>query len=116
LYYNTAMFDAAGIPAPPATWDELVESGLALTDDDTSGLMLGGHGFGSFTFWPFAFQNQATLINDEGTAFEFGDDAGREAWSFYCDLYLTHGIVPEDVKSATTSWDQVFTPFIQERA
>ena len=116
LFYNTKLFDAAGIDGPPATWDELVEKGTKLTSGDTYGLMLGGGGFGSFQFWPFAWQNGATLISDDGKQAEFGSEAGQEAWQFYSDLYLTHKIVPEDVKSASESWDQVFAPFIQERA
>lgn len=116
LYYNNDLFSAAGIDAAPATWDELVEIGTALTGDDTYGLMLGGNGFGAFTFWPFAFQNGASLISDDGMAATFGEEAGLEAWQFYSDLYLTHQIVPQDIKSATTAWDQVFAPFIQGRA
>ncbi len=116
LFYNTRLFEAAGVEAPPATWDELVEKGTALTTGETYGLMLGGGGFGSFEFWPFAWQNGATLISEDGTQAEFGSEAGLEAWQFYSDLFLTHKIVPEDVKSAGESWDQVFAPFIQERA
>lgn len=116
LFYNTKLFEAAGIDGPPATWDELVEKGTALTSGDVYGLMLGGGGFGAFQFWPFAWQNGATLISDDGTQAEFGSEAGLEAWQFYSDLFLTHKIVPEDVKSAGESWDQVFAPFIQERA
>ncbi len=116
LFYNTKLFADAGIDGPPATWDELVEKGTALTSGDVYGIMLGGGGFGSFEFWPFAWQNGATLINEDGTRAEFGSEAGLEAWQFYSDLFLTHKIVPEDVKSAGESWDQVFAPFIQERA
>jgi multiple sugar transport system substrate-binding protein len=116
LFYNKKLFTAAGVESPPATWDELVEKGKALTSGENYGLMLGGGGFGAFEFWPFAWQNGATLINDDGTQAEFGSEAGLEAWKFYSDLYLTHKIVPEDVKSAGESWDQVFAPFIQERA
>lgn len=116
LFYNTRLFEEAGIDGPPATWDELVEKGKALTSGDQYGLMLGGGGFGTFQFWPFAWQNGATLISEDGKQAEFGNEAGLEAWQFYSDLYLTHKIVPEDVKSASESWDQVFAPFIQERA
>lgn len=115
LYYNKAMFADAGLDGPPETWEELVEMGKILTHDDQYGLMLGMSGFGSFLFWPFAFQNGATLISEDGTTAEFGSEAGLEAWKFYSDLYLTHKIVPEDIKSATTAWDQLFAPFIQER-
>lgn len=116
LFYNTKLFADAGIDGPPATWDELVEKGKALTSGDKYGLMLGGGGFGAFEFWPFAWQNGATLISDDGTQAEFGSEAGLAAWTYYSGLYLTEKIVPEDVKSAGESWDQVFAPFIQERA
>ncbi|MEZ4561227.1 MAG: sugar ABC transporter substrate-binding protein [Thermomicrobiales bacterium] len=116
LFYNTKLFEEAGIDGPPASWDELVEKGQALTSGDQYGLMLGGGGFGSFQFWPFAWQNGATLISADGKQAEFGSEAGLGAWQFYSDLFLTHKIVPEDVKSAGESWDQVFAPFIQERA
>jgi multiple sugar transport system substrate-binding protein len=115
LYYNKKMFADAGVKAPPATWDELVEVGKALTSGDRWGLMLGAGGFGSFLWWPFAWQNGATLISEDGKQAEFGSEAGQQAWRFYSDLYLTNKIVPEDVKSARDSWDQVFAPFIQER-
>jgi multiple sugar transport system substrate-binding protein len=116
LFYNTKLFEEAGLDGPPATWDELVEKGTALTSGDTYGLMLGGGGFGAFQFWPFAWQNGATLVSEDGKQAEFGNEPGLEAWQFYSDLYLTHKIAPEDVKSAGESWDQVFAPFIQERA
>lgn len=116
LFYNKGLFAAAGIESPPATWDELVEKGKALTSGDSYGIMLGGGGFGAFEFWPFAWQNRATLVSEDGTQAEFGSEAGLQAWQFYSDLYLTHKIVPEDIKSAGESWDQVFAPFIQERA
>jgi multiple sugar transport system substrate-binding protein len=115
LYYNRTLFADAGIQAPPATWDELVEVGKALTTGDRYGLMLGAGGFGSFLWWPFAWQNGASLISADGTKAEFGSEAGLEAWRFYSDLYLTHKIVPEEIKSAGESWDQVFAPFIQQR-
>ena len=114
MYYNKKMLDAAGV-TPPTTWDELVSSSVALTSGEQYGLMLGASGFGAFTWFPFAFQNEATLISSDGTKAEFDSDAGQEAWQFYSDLYLTHKVIPEDIKAATTAWDQVFAPFIQER-
>jgi multiple sugar transport system substrate-binding protein len=77
--------------------------------------MLGAKGFGAFLWFPFAWQNGATLISDDGKTAQFGNDAGKEAWQFYSDLYLTQKIVPDALKSATTSWDQLFAPFIQEK-
>ncbi|MEE6261735.1 ABC transporter substrate-binding protein [Plantactinospora sonchi] len=38
LYYNKKMFNDAGIANPPATWEELVETGKKLTKDGRWGL------------------------------------------------------------------------------
>jgi len=115
LYYNKGLLDAASL-TPPTTWDELVSTAEALTTGDQYGLMIGANSFGAFTWFPFAFQNGATLISKDGTKAEFGSPAGLESWQFYSDLYLTDKVVPEDIKAATTAWDQVFAPFIQQRA
>lgn len=114
LYYNKGLLDAAGV-TPPTTWDELVSTSKALTSGDQYGLMVGANSFGAFTWFPFAFQNGAQLISDDGKTAEFGSAAGLEAWQFYSDLYLTDKVIPEDIKAATTAWDQVFAPFIQGR-
>lgn len=114
LYYNKGLLDAASLTAP-TTWDELVSTATALTSGDQYGLMVGANSFGAFTWFPFAFQNQAQLISDDGKTAEFGSEVGLEAWQFYSDLYLTHKVIPEDIKAATTAWDQVFAPFIQGR-
>ncbi|MFE7099102.1 ABC transporter substrate-binding protein [Streptomyces erythrochromogenes] len=37
LYYNKKMFQEAGIEKPPATWDELVETGRRISDGGRSG-------------------------------------------------------------------------------
>ena len=37
LFYNTRLFDAAGIDGPPATLDELVETAKKLTQVDGAG-------------------------------------------------------------------------------
>ena len=115
LYYNQRLFADARIEAPPATWDELVAIGKELTGGEQYGLMLGSSGFGSFLGWPFVWQNGGQLLSEDGAEAEFGNEAGLEAWRFYSGLYLTEGIVPEDIKSAGESWDQLFAPFIQER-
>jgi multiple sugar transport system substrate-binding protein len=115
LYWNRKLFQAAGLSAPPTTWQELVDQGKKLTSGNTYGVMLGSSGFGSFLWFPFAWQNGAALLSDDGKSALFDSPEGQEAWQFYADLYLTQKIVPDDIKSATTSWDQYFAPFIQER-
>ena len=74
LNYNKRLFEAAGIDAPPATWDELVADAQALTVRD--GDQITQQGFGLINSWaagvvhPFASllaSNGGTLINDDGT-------------------------------------------------
>lgn len=115
LFWNKTMFKNAGLERAPADWNELVDFGKKLTGDGKYGLMLGSKGFGAFLWFPFAWQNGTTLISEDGKKAEFDSAAGQEAWQFYADLYLKEKIVPEDIKSATDSWDQLFAPFIQER-
>ncbi|MGH2617606.1 MAG: ABC transporter substrate-binding protein, partial [Thermomicrobiales bacterium] len=115
LYYNQGLFTGAGIEAPPATWEELVSIGKELTSGEQYGLMLGSGGFGPFLGWPFVWQNGGSLLSEDGATAEFGNEAGLAAWQFYSGLYLSEGIVPEDIKSAGEAWDQLFAPFIQER-
>ena len=42
LYYNKAMFQAAGISSPPATWSDLVADGTKLTHGSQYGLAVEG--------------------------------------------------------------------------
>ena len=42
LYYNKALFQAAGIASPPTTWDELVADGKKLTHGGNYGLAVEG--------------------------------------------------------------------------
>ena len=46
LNYNKKLFDAAGIKAPPATWDELIADAKALSDKSRS-----QQGFGLINSW-----------------------------------------------------------------
>ena len=73
LNYNTALFEEAGIEAPPATWDELIAAAEALTvrDGDT----ITRQGLGLINSWaagvvhPFASllaSNGGALIGEDG--------------------------------------------------
>ena len=73
LNYNTALFEEAGIEAPPATWDELIAAAEALTvrDGDT----ITQQGLGLINSWaagvvhPFASllaSNGGALIGEDG--------------------------------------------------
>lgn len=64
LIYNKDMFAAAGITAPPATWDEFVANGKALTSGDVAGIawpMSGAPGDLVLRFLGFAMSAGATI-------------------------------------------------------
>ncbi|MDG4788135.1 sugar ABC transporter substrate-binding protein [Micromonospora sp. WMMD1102] len=58
LYYNKKMFSDAGITAPPATWEELVETGKKLTKAGQWGLAVEGANPAENSHHAFTFGQQ----------------------------------------------------------
>jgi multiple sugar transport system substrate-binding protein len=58
LYYNKQQFAAAGISAPPATWDELVADGKKLTGNGRWGLAVEGANISENAHHAFVFGQQ----------------------------------------------------------
>lgn len=67
LYYNPALFEAAGIGEPPATWEEFVEVGQALTLDKD--------GDGQPDQWGISYPAAAVTVNAH-LAFILGQQEG----------------------------------------
>lgn len=92
LNYNKALFDEAGITAPPATWDELVTTAEALTKRD--GDTITQQGFGLINSWaagavhPFASllaSNGGVLVGEDGAPMLDSPQA-VETWELYENL------------------------------
>lgn len=99
LFYNTRLFEAAGIDGPPATLDELVETAAALTERDgagnitqvgiTTGMNAQDHHWfrevlvRQFGGDPYLDGYQTVNYNDE---------AGLAALEFYTGLEHEHGV------------------------
>jgi len=99
LFYNTRLFEEAGIDGPPTTLDELVEIAQALTKTDASGniTQVGiatGMNAQDHHWWrevlvrqmggePYTEDNQSVTYNSE---------AGIAALQFYADLQMTYGV------------------------
>lgn len=62
LFYNKALFEAAGV-TPPTTWAELTSAAAALTSGDVTGIGFSAVGTeeGTFQFLPFFWGSGATL-------------------------------------------------------
>lgn len=116
LFYNVTMFEEAGLEVP-TTWDELVDAAVELTipEEDQYGYMLGALGYGSFSFWPWLWQNGGEITGDDPGDVLFNSPEGQEAFQFYADLALVHEVAPPEFRTVTSNWDEYIAPFVQER-
>jgi len=102
LYYNKAMFDAAGIPYPDETWDwdKLVEVGKQLTIDADGNGQPEQWGFYTETtdmenYWSeLVWQNGGEIISEDRTQTLLGSDEAVAGLQFLQDLIWTHQIMP----------------------
>jgi len=110
-YYNKDMFREAGLDPdnPPETWDELVETGKALTDADTHGLMIPSTGYPYWMFQALAIQNGKEVMSDDGLTTHFDDPAVVETLEFWKSLSVEHGIMPE----GTVEWGTLRQAFLE---
>ncbi|WP_298324031.1 extracellular solute-binding protein [Haloactinopolyspora sp.] len=97
LNYNKALFDEAGIDAPPTTWDELRDTAEQLTDPEK-----GQQGFGVITSWPAGSVHPwLSLVASNGGQLLDGNTAQLEAGpvlettQLYADLVADGSTVPE---------------------
>ncbi|TPW77538.1 sugar ABC transporter substrate-binding protein [Schumannella soli] len=106
LYYRKDMFTAAGIEAPPTTWDELKADAKKLSGDGKYGIGLFG-GWGAYEFYPWLWQSGADVLNSKGDKAAFASDEGVSALQLWSDLQKTS--MPPGMASATE--DDVRGPF-----
>jgi multiple sugar transport system substrate-binding protein len=103
VYYNKAIFDAAGVPYPEAgwTWDDLLATAEALTQDtdgdgqtDIYGIQLPATWTTGFEYWVAAAGG--SLISEDGTSYVGYMDSPEaiRAAQFYRDLYNEYGVAP----------------------
>lgn len=110
-YYNKDMFREAGLDpeAPPASWDELVSMGKALTKGDTYGLMIPSTGYPYWMFQALAIQNGKELMSGDGLETYFDDPAVVETLEFWKSLSTEHGIMP----TGTVEWGTLRQAFLE---
>lgn len=108
LFYNTDMFEAAGLSEPPATMADYTEYADKLTQRDGDGnptvsgwsLRLSGGGQGiAEKFWINLHQFGGSLLEqteDGKWRAAFANEAGREALGQYLDvLYTNNNLTPQ---------------------
>ncbi len=114
VYYNTDMFDAAGVDYPTAewTWEDFLAAAQALTLRD--GDAVTQYGFAAGGWWPwwmsFIYQNGGAVLDETGAP-AFNTPEVAEALQLYNDLVYTYGVAPspEDYANlGTNSPDPLF--------
>ena len=101
VYYNEVLFDEAGVDYPQDgwTWDDLLETAQALTQDsdddgqtDIWGLQLPANWTTGFEYWVAAAGG--SLISEDGTSYIGYMDSEEtiRAVQFYTDLYGKYAV------------------------
>lgn len=99
LFYNQRLFDEAGIEAPPATLDELVEIAKKLTKRDAAGNLTSVGITTGMTAQDHHWLREVLTrqfgaepyLDDYQTA-NYTDQAGQDAFAFYDGLRSEHGV------------------------
>ncbi|MEG2021106.1 MAG: sugar ABC transporter substrate-binding protein, partial [Oscillospiraceae bacterium] len=112
MCYNKDILAANGITEIPVTWDDFIATCKKIkTDtngdgkDDIYRLLQkwGNPAISALntSFYPYLWQSNGQLFNDEGTALTIDTPAGKSALQFLYDLRFTHNILPEITTSLT---------------
>lgn len=121
LAYNIELLAAAGYDAPPATWDELAEMAVALTDRDNgvAGFAFINDGSGAtgwhFTNIAYGFgttPSDLIELEDDGSyTANFGSGAIVDALNFVHDLRWEYDVLP----GATLDWATITEALVSGR-
>jgi multiple sugar transport system substrate-binding protein len=104
LFYNKDDFKAAGIAKPPATWAELEQDAIKLTNpaEHRYGIYipLGSSEWISYSWEGLLWANGGKLLSDDGKSVAFDSQAGVDALTTWVNL------VQKDHAAPTTSYAQ----------
>ncbi|HML23746.1 MAG TPA: sugar ABC transporter substrate-binding protein [Aggregatilinea sp.] len=120
--YNIGMLEAAGYDAPPATWDELAEMAVALTDKDNNvagfafindGTGASGWHYTNIAYGFGAMPDDIIKPNGDGTyTATFGEGATVDALQYVHDLRWTYDVLP----GASLDWTNITDALVSDRA
>ncbi len=97
MYYRSDLLEEVGYDSAPQTWDELYDAGTKLTarGPQQAGISLLFTGTFANEFMPFAWQNDASILDEEGnitvTAPEFIEAIEYYSQLFWDDIALKAG-------------------------
>ena len=127
LFYNTAMFEEAGLPGPPQTMEEYIDYANQLTVRDDSGnptrsgwsLRLTGGGSGvAEKFWTIMHQYGGSIVEQTEDGLwknGYNNEAGQQALQLYVDLVNKDNVVTPELKGDAEGFELGTTAmFIRE--
>ncbi|HEU4361097.1 MAG TPA: sugar ABC transporter substrate-binding protein [Mycobacterium sp.] len=121
LFYNKRLFAEAGVPAPPARWEqpwgfaEFLGTAAALTKRASSGRITQ---WGLVDTWVPSYSAGLFGMNNgtpwstprmNPTRFNFGDDKFIEGVQFYADLINVHRVAPAAADTQSMSTTDLFS-------
>ena len=96
LFYRKDLFEAAGIAEPPTNFDELVETGLALSNgEDQFGLAYYDSWLDVHQFTWILAAKGGSFTNDDYSKCTLDSPEALEAFKFYASLF-EQDIIPKD--------------------
>jgi len=114
VYYNKALFEAAGVSEPPATWDEWVATAQSLTIDENGdgtpeqyGVVLPDHATVANGLWPSLFYGNGGDIVEGGDTAVIDSPENAETLEFWQSAIVNDKISPTGVDGIGA--DEVFS-------
>jgi multiple sugar transport system substrate-binding protein len=98
MYYNTALFEEAGIerPADDWTWDDFLAIAQQLTTGEGADKQWGYvHPWFNFGITPWLYSNGTSQLNDDWTASNLNAPEVAETMAWVRDLSQEHGVAPD---------------------
>ncbi len=114
LYYNKDAFEEVGLDPEkaPENWDELVEYGKKLTNENRYGVGIAlNSGSAQWTFTAYCLQNSANgenLATEDGKTALFNTPENVEALQYWLDLQNEHKIMAPGI----VQWTDLPTQFL----
>ena len=104
VFYNKAMFKAAGVTTFPATWDDWVAAAKKMTVDKNGdgkperyGMVLPDHATVGNGVWPSLFYGNGGDVVTDGTTAAIDSPANRETLAYWAKAINTDKISPTGV-------------------
>lgn len=116
VYYNEAMFDAAGVPYPAEGWsrEDFLNAARTLTQDTNGDGTPDHYGVGIeptlIRLAPFIWQNGGEIVDDDEnpTRLTLDTPEATAAFQWFVDLQVTEKVVPDATAESAESSESRF--------